>query len=67
MGLPTGESLPVMKSCEVLKKGLPVAERKNTAYMSTEIRKGSGEGIVVATGMDTELGKIAGSLKQSRK
>lgn len=63
----TGESLPVMKSCEVLKKGLPVAERKNTAYMSTEIRKGSGEGIVVATGMDTELGKIAGMVEDTKQ
>lgn len=63
----TGESLPVMKSCEVLKKGLPVAERKNTAYMSTEIRKGSGEGIVVATGMDTELGKIAGMIEDTKQ
>jgi len=63
----TGESLPVMKSCEVLKKGLPIAERKNTAYMSTEIRKGSGEGIVVATGMDTELGKIAGMIEDTKQ
>lgn len=63
----TGESLPVMKSCKALKKGLPVAERKNMAYMSTEIMKGSGEGIVVATGMDTELGKIAGMIEDTKQ
>ena len=63
----TGESLPVMKSCEVLQKGLPIAEKKNMAYMSTEIMKGSGEGIVVATGMDTELGKIAGMLEDAKQ
>ena len=63
----TGESLPVIKSNAVLKKGLPIAERKNMAYMSTEIMKGSGEGIVVATGMDTELGKIAGMIQDVKQ
>lgn len=63
----TGESLPVVKSCEVLTKELPVAERKNMAYMSTEIMKGSGEGVVVATGMDTELGKIAGMIEDTKQ
>ncbi len=34
------------------------------AYMSSEIMKGSGEGVVTATGMDTELGKIAGMINE---
>lgn len=55
----TGESLPVAKNAKPLEAGLPVAEKKNMAYMSTEIMKGSAEGVVTATGMDTELGKIA--------
>lgn len=55
----TGESLPVAKNAKPLEAGLPMAEKKNMAYMSTEIMKGSAEGVVTATGMDTELGKIA--------
>lgn len=55
----TGESLPVRKTEKPLAEGIPMAEWKNIAFMSTEAMKGSGEGIVIATGMETELGKIA--------
>lgn len=55
----TGESLPVKKLDKPLLSGLVIAEHHNMAFMSTEAVKGSGEGIVTATGMDTELGKIA--------
>ena len=55
----TGESLPVLKTSRPLPQDLPVAERRNMAYMSSQIMKGRGEGIVTAVGMDTELGKIA--------
>src|SRR5699024_10272059 len=55
----TGESLPVQKTCLPLEPGLPAAERRNMLFMSSQIMKGSGEGLVIATGMDTELGKIA--------
>lgn len=55
----TGESLPVQKTEKPLSEGIPMAEWKNIAFMSTEAMKGSAEGIVIATGMETELGKIA--------
>lgn len=45
----TGESVPVSKD----------TAKKNKAYMSTNVTKGRGEGIVTAIGMDTEIGKIA--------
>lgn len=61
----TGESLPVNKTSEALRKGLPMAEKKNMLYMSTEVMKGSGEGIVTATGMNTEIGKIADMLHET--
>ena len=60
----TGESLPVSKTAAVMPKNLTAAERRNMAYMSSEIMKGSGEGVVTATGMDTELGKIAGMINE---
>lgn len=63
----TGESLPVAKTARSLEKGLPMAEKKNMAYMSTDVMKGSAEGIVTATGMDTELGKIADMINETSK
>ena len=61
----TGESMPVQKTDTVLSQGIPMAEWKNIAFMSTEAMKGSAEGIVVATGMETELGKIAGMINDT--
>lgn len=60
----TGESLPVQKTCLPLEPGLPAAEKRNMLFMSSQIMKGSGEGLVTATGMDTELGKIAHMINQ---
>ncbi len=61
----TGESKPVKKyDCIVRKSG--VAERTNTAYMSTFCVKGSARCVVVACGMDTEMGKIAGLLHEAK-
>lgn len=48
------------------KKTVPLGDRKNCAFMSTTVAKGKGKGVVVETGMNTEIGKIASSLGKSR-
>lgn len=60
----TGESLPVNKIALPMQEGLPMAEKRNMLYMSTEVMKGSGEGLVTAVAMDTEIGKIAGMIQE---
>lgn len=55
----TGESLPVGKSTDPLEGEVPLAERKNMLYKGTALTRGSGAGVVVATGMETELGNIS--------
>ncbi len=62
----TGESRPVKKrDCVVTKKSL--SERANTAFMSTYCVHGAARCLVVATGMDTEMGKIAALLKDRKE
>ncbi|MBO8448561.1 MAG: calcium-translocating P-type ATPase, PMCA-type [Bacteroidetes bacterium] len=59
----TGESVPVEKSPEPLAEGdIPLGDRRNMAYSSGVVTFGHGKGIVVGTGMDTEIGKIADML-----
>ncbi|MCS7364632.1 MAG: calcium-translocating P-type ATPase, SERCA-type [archaeon GB-1867-035] len=56
----TGESIPVRKNSDiVLPEDTPVADRKNMVFMGTLVTMGYGEAIVVSTGMNTEMGKIA--------
>jgi Ca2+-transporting ATPase len=55
----TGESTPVQKLVGTLKKEVPIPERKNILYTLTTVTYGRGRAVVFATGMDTELGKIA--------
>ena len=61
----TGESVPVVKSLEKLEGDVPLAERENMIYKGTAITKGSGEGIVIGTGEDTELGKISSLMREA--
>jgi Ca2+-transporting ATPase len=62
----TGESVPVEKDAAFLaKKSLGLGDRKNIAYMSTNTIYGRAEGIVIATGMNTEIGKIAGMINET--
>ncbi|SNZ06426.1 Ca2+-transporting ATPase [Persephonella hydrogeniphila] len=55
----TGESVPVHKSVEPVKPGTPLAAKSSMVWMGTSIVNGVGKGVVVATGMETEFGKIA--------
>lgn len=60
----TGESHPVAKSVLALTDELtPMADRVNMGYMGTIVVNGRGAGVVVATGMDTEMGIIAGMIQ----
>ncbi len=56
----TGESTEVHKSSfTVLEKGVPIGDRVNMVYMGTYVTFGKGKAVVTATGMDTEMGKLA--------
>ena len=61
----TGESVPVEKSPDTIaEKEVPLGDRKNMAFSSGVVTFGRGKGIVVGTGMNTEIGKIAGMLNR---
>ena len=60
----TGESLPVEKNAQTrLEADIPLGDRKNTAFMGTLVNYGRGQGVVVSTGMNTQLGMIATMLQ----
>lgn len=61
----TGESMPVDKTTDRLAADLTVADRRNMAFAGTSVTSGSGVGVVVYTGMRTELGKIAAMTEET--
>ncbi|WP_276252229.1 cation-translocating P-type ATPase [Haloarcula rara] len=58
----TGESVPVSKSVPPVPADTPLAERPSMVYRGTNVSRGSGVAVVTGTGMDTEVGAIAGEL-----
>jgi Ca2+-transporting ATPase len=60
----TGESLPVHKNAVMkLERDIPLGDRKNTAFMGTTVTYGRGHGVVIGTGMRSQLGLIARMLE----
>ena len=68
----TGESVPVTKFIDLINladgaKDVPLGDRKNMVYMGSTVAYGRGAAVITATGMDTEMGKIAGALAQAEE
>ena len=67
----TGESVPAEKMMTVLNCGedadIPLGDRRNMVYMGSTVVYGRGKAVVVATGMETEMGKIADAIAQAEE
>lgn len=61
----TGESIPVAKQIQALSENSPLAERSNMVYMNNAVTRGRAEMVVAATGMDTEISRLAALLAQA--
>lgn len=61
----TGESMPVSKQTEALDEDTILAERSNMLFKGTAVTRGSGEGVVVSTGLETELGGISSLVEEA--
>lgn len=61
----TGESVPVKKTMDVIStRKVPLGDRNNMVFMGTSISRGRGRAVVAATGMNTEMGDIAGMMQE---
>jgi len=63
----TGESMPQEKHSNTMKKKSSLADRDNMAYLGTTVAAGNAKGVIIATGMNTELGRIAGLTQEEKK
>ena len=63
----TGEWMAAEKKIKVLPKETPLADRDNMVYMGTIVEDGRGKAVVTATGKDTEIGKIALMIKETKE
>lgn len=63
----TGESQPVEKVTTALGSGLAIGDQRNMAFRGTLVTNGRGAGVVVATGMHTEIGRIAALLRDEKE
>ncbi len=68
----TGESVPVNKIIDALglakgQEDVPLGDRKNMCYMGSTVVYGRGKALITRTGMDTEMGKIAGALANTEQ
>lgn len=63
----TGESMPQEKQSNQIKEERALADRDNMAYLGTTVASGSAKGVVVRTGMKTEMGKIASMTQEEDK
>jgi P-type Ca2+ transporter type 2C len=61
----TGESLPVTKDTAAIAKEVPLGDRDNMVFSGTAATYGHGKAVVIATGMRTEMRRIAGLLKET--
>ncbi len=63
----TGEAYPVVKKATRMADCIPLLDCENLVFMGTNITRGKATGLVIATGMSTEIGKIAGMLNQQEQ
>lgn len=63
----TGESVPVSKHRKPLEADVLLADRKNMLFKGTAVTRGSGAGVVVSTGMNTEIGRISALVEEAQE
>lgn len=62
----TGESVPSEKTTDILPENTPLADRENMSYLGTVVAKGYAKAVVVATGIQTEIGRVATIVKHTK-